>query len=143
MNAIVPNVIGAPGDGSVSLTRAIRSELTRNGGAIYGRLDVIGAQLMEGIRAIAARRGLPVLVQGVPTAFHVSFTELPAIRDYRDFVTGCDRERYSRFSVAMLRQGVRLIERGIWYISAAHTEDHVERTLAAVDAALDEMEAGA
>ncbi len=34
MNAIVPNVIGAPGDGSVSLTRAIRSELTRNGVAL-------------------------------------------------------------------------------------------------------------
>ncbi|MEQ8825579.1 MAG: hypothetical protein RIC14_14520 [Filomicrobium sp.] len=30
-NAIVPNVTGAPGDGSVSLTRAIRSELSRNG----------------------------------------------------------------------------------------------------------------
>ena len=128
---------------SMAASAAALAELTRNGGAIYGRLDVIGAQLMEGIRAIAARRGLPVLVQGVPTAFHVSFTELPAIRDYRDFVTGCDRERYSHFSVAMLRQGVRLIERGIWYISAAHTEDHVQRTLAAVAAALDEMEADA
>ena len=29
--AIVPSVVGAPGDGSASLTRAIQSELTRNG----------------------------------------------------------------------------------------------------------------
>lgn len=34
VNAIVPSVTGAPGDGSVSLTRAIRSELSRNGVAL-------------------------------------------------------------------------------------------------------------
>jgi glutamate-1-semialdehyde 2,1-aminomutase len=39
----------------------------------------------------------------------------------------------------MLRRGVRLIGRGIWYISAAHTDEHVERTLAAVDGALLEV----
>ena len=32
-------------------------------------------------------------------------------------------------------EGVRLIERGIWYISAAHTADHVEQTLRAADRA--------
>ena len=31
VQAIVPNVVGAPGDGSQSLTRAIRNELSRNG----------------------------------------------------------------------------------------------------------------
>jgi hypothetical protein len=36
----------------------------------------------------------------------------------------------------MLERGVRLIGRGIWYISAAHTPLHVEQTLAAVEAAL-------
>jgi len=34
VNAIIPSVTGAPGDGSVSLTRAIRSEMTRNGVAL-------------------------------------------------------------------------------------------------------------
>lgn len=34
LSAIVPSVSGAPGDGSVSLTRAIRSELSRNGVAL-------------------------------------------------------------------------------------------------------------
>ncbi len=33
-NAIVPSVTGAPGDGSVSLTRAIRKELSRSGVAL-------------------------------------------------------------------------------------------------------------
>lgn len=34
--AIVPNVTGAPGDGSVSLTTAIRKELSRNGVSLAG-----------------------------------------------------------------------------------------------------------
>ena len=36
MNAIIPSVTGAPGDGSVSLTNAIRNELTRSGVALGG-----------------------------------------------------------------------------------------------------------
>ncbi len=35
--AIVPNVTGAPGDGSVSLTTAIRKELSRNGVSLAGK----------------------------------------------------------------------------------------------------------
>ena len=34
VNAIIPSVTGAPGDGSISLTQAIRSELSRNGVAL-------------------------------------------------------------------------------------------------------------
>ncbi len=34
LTAVVPSVTGAPGDGSVSLTRALQSELTRNGVAM-------------------------------------------------------------------------------------------------------------
>lgn len=39
----------------------------------------------------------------------------------------------------MLNRGVRLIERGVWYISAAHTEDQLAQTLAAVEGALQEV----
>jgi glutamate-1-semialdehyde 2,1-aminomutase len=38
----------------------------------------------------------------------------------------------------MLQRGVRLIERGVWYLSAAHTEEHLEKTLQAAEAALQE-----
>ena len=94
--------------------------------------------IRQSSRAIGQRLGLPLHVQGLPTAFHLSFTELPAIRDYRDYALHCDKERYSRFCVAMLQRGVRLIERGVWYLSAAHTEEHLEKTLQAVEAALQE-----
>ncbi len=125
---------------SMAACAATLTELARDDGAVYRRMEEIGHALMSGIRDIAQRLGMPLLVQGLPTAFHVSFTDLAAIRDYRDYALHCDKERYGRFSVAMLKRGVRLIERGIWYVSAAHTQEHVARTLEAVEAALKEID---
>jgi glutamate-1-semialdehyde 2,1-aminomutase len=127
---------------AMAASAAALRELERDDGAVYRVLDERGTALMAGIRTLAAQHGLPVLVQGFPAVFHVAFTELPAIRDYRDYVTGCDRERYRRFAVALLRRGVRVIERGIWYLSAAHTPNHIDQTLAAVEEALLEVFAG-
>lgn len=121
---------------AMAASAAAIAELTKDNGAIYHHLDHIGRLLMNGLEELGRKHALPLHIQGVPTAFHLSFTELDAIRDYREFAQQCDKERYSRFCVAMLEQGVRLIERGIWYISAAHTEEHVEQTLAAADVAL-------
>ncbi|MCE7981605.1 MAG: aspartate aminotransferase family protein [Caldilinea sp. CFX5] len=123
---------------AMAASAAAMAELEKEDGAIYRQLEQNGAYLIEGIRAIGQRLGLPLHVQGLPTAFHVSFTELAAIRDYRDYALHCDKERYSRFCVAMLRRGVRLIERGVWYLSAAHTEEQLTKTLQAVEAALQE-----
>jgi glutamate-1-semialdehyde 2,1-aminomutase len=123
---------------AMAASAAAIAELEKDDGAIYRRLEQNGAHLMAGLRAIGQRLGLPLHVQGLPTAFHLSFTELPAIRDYRDYALHCDKERYSRFCVAMLQRGVRLIERGVWYLSAAHTEEHLEKTLQAAEAALQE-----
>ncbi|MCB0122837.1 MAG: aspartate aminotransferase family protein [Caldilineaceae bacterium] len=121
---------------AMAASAAAIAELEKNNGAIYSQLDQIGRKLMRGLHELGQRRGLPLHVQGVPTAFHLSFTNLDALRDYRDYAGACDKERYSRFCVAMLERGVRLIERGVWYISAAHTDAHVDATLEAADAAL-------
>lgn len=121
---------------AMAASAAAMAELEKDDGAIYRRLEQQGTALMDGIREIGQRLGLPLHVQGLPTAFHVSFTELPAIRDYRDFAQACDKEQYSRFCVAMLERGVRLIERGVWYLSAAHHEAQIAQTLHAVKEAL-------
>ena len=121
---------------AMAASAAAIAELEKEDGAIYRQLERNGAALMIGLREIGQRLGLPLHVQGLPTAFHLSFTELSAIRDYRDFAQHCDKERYSRFCLAMLERGVRLIERGMWYISTAHTEAHLAQTLRAAEEAL-------
>jgi glutamate-1-semialdehyde 2,1-aminomutase len=124
---------------SMAASAATLAELERAGGAVYHQMETTGQILIDGIREIVGRLALPVLVQGVPTAFHLAFTELPAIRDYRDYALHCDKERYNRFALSMLERSVRLIGRGIWYISAAHTQAHIARTLEAVEESLREV----
>ena len=62
--------------------------------------------------------------------FHAGFTGAERIRDYRDTLS-YDTAKYGRFVVGMHRRGIRLIGRGLWYLSAAHTRSDVERALAA------------
>jgi glutamate-1-semialdehyde 2,1-aminomutase len=91
---------------------------------------------MAGLAELGRRFEIPLHVQGLPCAFHVSFTEEPPLRDYRDWAAKCDKERYNAFTLAMLMNGVRLIGRGIWYISAAHTADQIAQTLEAAEKSL-------
>jgi glutamate-1-semialdehyde 2,1-aminomutase len=124
---------------SMAAAAAVLTELERDQGAAYPHLNDTGRQLMIGIREIAERLSAPIIVQGPPTAFHVAFSRLPAITNQRDYLEHCDRETYSRLSVALLERGVRVLERGLWYISTAHTLDQVVDTLGAFEAALQEV----
>ncbi len=121
---------------SMAASSAALAELERDNGAVYRHVERVGGALMAGIRGIANRLELPLLVQGVPSAFHLSFTDLSAIREYRDYALHCDKDRYNRFTLELLRRGIRVINRGIWYVSAAHTDAQIAQTLAAVEDAL-------
>ena len=121
---------------SMAASVAAIAELERDNGAVYRHIERMGTQLMAGLADIGRRHALPLHVQGLPCAFHVSFTEDPPLRDYREVAAKCDKERYNEFTTAMLARGVRLIGRGIWYVSAAHTEEHIARTLEAAEEAL-------
>jgi glutamate-1-semialdehyde 2,1-aminomutase len=104
---------------------------------VHPRLFALGQQLMEGLRQAAQETGVPLLVQGLGPMFHTGFTALPAVRDYRDTLA-YDKARYGRFVREMQERGIRLIGRGLWYISAAHTADEIEHCIEAARDALRE-----
>ncbi|HHY49129.1 MAG TPA: aspartate aminotransferase family protein [Alphaproteobacteria bacterium] len=90
-----------------------------------------GLRLQEGIRAILREEGIRAVVTGFPLMFHVAFgLEAPA-RNYRD-IARRDHATYVRFAHALLQRGVRALERGAWFVSAAHTAEVIDMTLAAV-----------
>jgi glutamate-1-semialdehyde 2,1-aminomutase len=124
---------------SMAAAAATLAELEREHGAAYTGINETGNRLMRGIRDIAGRLNAPVLVQGVPSAFHVAFTRLPAITNQRDYLEQCDREAYSRLAMGLLQRGVRVLERGLWYVSTAHSPDQVAATLQAFEDALPEV----
>jgi len=120
----------------MAATEAMLNCLQAEGGAIYEHLFRLGQQLMEGLVERAHHYGHPALAQGLGPMFWFGFTEAGKITDYRSHLQLTDAGKYARFVRLMLEEGILLIGRGMWYVSAAHTEEDVECTLRAAEAAL-------
>jgi glutamate-1-semialdehyde 2,1-aminomutase len=114
---------------------ATLNELAANDGAVYRRIDATGTQLIEGIREIARRRSTNLKVTGFGAVFHTLFTDEVEIVDYASHKRA-DAARQKRFMDALLLQGIRPTGRGTWFVSAAHDDADVARTLAAIDIVL-------
>jgi glutamate-1-semialdehyde 2,1-aminomutase len=104
------------------------------------RLFRLGGYLRDGLHRVAIEAGLPLRVQGPGPMFHAGFTPLETARDYRDTLH-YDRALYARFVLAMQERGVRLIGRGLWYVSAAHTAEEIDRCIDTARGVFAEMKA--
>jgi glutamate-1-semialdehyde 2,1-aminomutase len=97
-----------------------------------------GLRLQNGIRDILTEVGIPAIVQGFPLMFHVAFGLTTAPRNYRD-IARRDHARYVRFAYAMLQRGIRILERGAWFVSSEHKADVIDETLGMVREAAQEV----
>lgn len=104
----------------------------------YEKTSACGVRLRDGVRDILAEAGIKAQVTGFELMFHVAFGLDAPARNYRD-LTKSDKAGYSRFSQALLRHGVRVLERGAWFVSSEHKDEVVDQTLSAVRAAAEEM----
>lgn len=95
----------------------------------YKRMFQYGKKLMEGIIQAGTETKQNLLVQGPGPMFHTGFTDLNKVKDYRDTFL-YDRNKLGKFIAGMHDRGVRIIGRGLWYISAAHTEDDIDHAIA-------------
>jgi glutamate-1-semialdehyde 2,1-aminomutase len=125
---------GTYNSNSLCVTAALATldELMKDHGAVYNRITSMGKKLMQGIQEIFAENRLPVVLQGPGPFFSALFTDKPVI-SYRD-TFNLDRPLYSRFWVALLDHGIRIwpSARGLWYLSAAHSENDIKITLEAI-----------
>jgi glutamate-1-semialdehyde 2,1-aminomutase len=101
---------------------------------IYSRLEALGGRLDSGIRRIATQ----VQFNRVGSMFTLFFTNQP-VHNF-DSAKTCDTSRFNRFFHAMLGQGIYLppSQFEAAFISAAHTEADIDRTVAAASRALSE-----
>ena len=93
-----------------------------------------GSTLMNGLREIFTKHNLVFEIVGYPSVFNVRF-DLQGPTDYRSAMTA-NRAKYLDFAFELLQRGVRILPRGTWFVSAAHTDEDIAKTLIAVDAAL-------
>jgi glutamate-1-semialdehyde 2,1-aminomutase len=107
---------------------------------LFAGIETRGRRLMDGIAAELAAAGHKAVVTGWPQVFHVAFDLDAPARNWRDLAK-MNRAKYVRFTAALLAHGVRALERGAWFMSAAHDDTIVDQTLAAVRKAARELEA--
>ncbi len=102
---------------------------------VYARLERLGARLEDGLRSAAGDAGRALSVGRVGSLLTVFFRG-SAPRDF-DEVREADPEAFARFHGAMRQAGILLppASQEAWFLSAAHTDEDVERTVEAARAA--------
>jgi glutamate-1-semialdehyde 2,1-aminomutase len=120
---------GTMNSGNPSIAAAQATLHVLESEAVHPRLFELGRRLMAGLRDASQRAGKPLLVQGPGPMFHAGFTTLDIVRDFRETLS-YDKPRYAQFVAAMQDRGIRLIGRGLWYLSAAHTLEEIDRCVA-------------
>jgi len=116
---------------SLSAAKATLDALDENEGALLKQVRRNGERLMSGIKSIAHDASIPILINGVGAAFHLSFTTREEIHDFQGTLH-TDTDARDRFLEAMLDNGVYLLPDGRWYVSAVHTEADLDVTLRSV-----------
>ena len=122
----------------VAASIATVDELARNDGEVYARMADFGETLVSGLQDAARRYGFPLLINSLGQTFQTIFTQESEVVDL-DAFNRRDAESAAIFARLLLEEGVFVRPHGLWYVSAVHEEQHLTRTLAAVDRAFERM----
>jgi glutamate-1-semialdehyde 2,1-aminomutase len=98
---------------------------------LYRQLAKLGAHLAAGLAEAARAANVPVQINAFGSMLTPFFTDRP-VRDYLSALSA-DTQAYAAFFREMLAQGVYLppSQFEAWFLSAAHTERDVDRTVRA------------
>lgn len=102
----------------------------------YARLDALGGRLAEGLTQAAASAGVPLAVARIGSVL-TPFFRASAPTNYAE-ARESDTAAFARFHGAMLEAGVLLppSQFECWFVSLAHDEALIDRTIEAAAAAL-------
>lgn len=93
----------------------------------------LGQKMMAGLRTLADEHSIPLRPQGPGLVFHTTLLKPGAaegpVTSYRDYVQRHDAPRWAHLRRCLLENGVRAIERGLWFLSLAHSENDVDEGL--------------
>lgn len=115
---------------AVSMAATLATLKLLKSGTPYEQIDITGGALMAGLKKEFVRANVVHEIIGFPAVFNVRFDLLGAT-DYRSAL-GANRARYANFAYEMLTRGIRILPRGTWFLSSAHTNMDIDKTLSAV-----------
>ena len=122
---------------------ATLKQLQANKQTIYPRLEKLTADLTSGLMAAAKDAKVPLCCNRVGSMFTCFFTPGP-VTDFKS-ASQSDTDAFARFFRAMLDTGILLppSQFEAAFLSAAHTEEDVQRTIAAAKQAFKAAKSGA
>jgi glutamate-1-semialdehyde 2,1-aminomutase len=101
---------------------------------VYDHLRHIGSRLRHGMVEAGERHGFAVQAPGEDAVFGIRFTDRRPLRTWMDLTTA-DKDLGWRWALELLKRGMLVNPNEKFYISIAHTDADVDRTLEIVDAA--------
>ncbi|HVN34506.1 MAG TPA: aspartate aminotransferase family protein, partial [Casimicrobiaceae bacterium] len=104
--------------------------LSRTG--TYERLARVGARLRKGLVDAGTRHGFAVQAPGEDPVFGIRFTDRRPLRSWMDLRTA-DKDLGLRWALELLKRGLLVNPNEKFYISIAHSDADVDRTLAIAD----------
>lgn len=112
---------------------ATLKELESGNGRVYTHLYSLGNRLMDGIRDAIRESNTKAIVQGPGPCFQIIFTELAKVRNYRDACTA-NSKKYVALYQELLKRGIYVAQGYCenWFISAAHSEEDIDKAIRAV-----------
>jgi glutamate-1-semialdehyde 2,1-aminomutase len=122
---------------SIAACRAAIAELEKPG--TYERLSKLTKSIVDGIRAIAQKKGIHLYCDSEGSIWQLAFGIDSRLRNFRDTFR-VDKGTYQEFKLRCYRYGVRFHPfRGRFYTSTAHTEADVAATLDVIEKVLLDM----
>ena len=130
-DAFLPQIGTLSGNPIAATAGLATLAVLREDGA-YGRLFDNGRQLMSGLANAMRNAGVEAQICGEPCLFDIVFTGQPIV-DYWSWESG-DKARTARFNNVLRERGV-IKGTSKFYVSVAHTQDDIDHTIAAFEAA--------
>jgi glutamate-1-semialdehyde 2,1-aminomutase len=127
---------GTYNGGTVGVVAALATIEQLEDGSVHEHVFRLGARMRAGLEEIAARAGVPAVVGGFGSLFVLCFMEGP-LETYEDVLRN-DTALFMRYRRELVARGVFEMPESLGrsHISAAHTEEDVDRSLEAAEEAL-------
>lgn len=101
---------------------------------IYAHFARLGERLTSGITSIGEKYDIPVFAASHGAICQMQIGVKRSVEDFRDCLAHVDKEKYGQLFLQCNAYGVRIASaRGRLYLSTAHTEEEIDRTLQVFD----------
>ena len=123
---------------SVAAALATIAELEKEG--VYEKFEYLGNMLTEGLKKIGRKYGIKLYTAANGAICQLQIGIDRPVESYRDCLLNVDYKKYDQIFLKATKYGVRLIaNRGRIYLSTAHTEEDIRRTLDVMDQIFSEL----